>query len=465
MHLTGCFSAKLRGRQITLLPYEIEALSIAAAVKHFSPYLIQSSKRACILTDSKPCVQAYEKLCRGQFSATILFTVSQYLASVRHVAGSAILPSDLASRNPPECLDPTCQVCNFLQRMEDTVVRHTSIQEILSGSIRLLFTSRAAWLSVQSECAYLRRTHAHLTQGTHPSKNLTTIRDVKRYLNVATISSDGLLVVKRNEPLAPPQECIIVPRQVLHGLLTPLHIQLSHPTSHQFKMVAHRYLFALDLDKAIDHVTSGCHFCPSIHQSPTMLIKQSASTKPDTIGVHFAADVIKHAKQLILVLRECVTSYTTSLLIDNECHDTLRDALIILCIQMRPLDGPSAIVRTDPAPGLKALVGDAILQSHSITLELGRVKNNRQDPQGGPVSRLTLSIATSTLNSRIRTRGLSAREIWTQPYQFSNCQIPLSDQELITKQHQLRLQNHSHSEKSKAPVAKQGVVLPFVSVT
>ena len=39
-------------------------------------------------------------------------------------------------------------------------------------------------------------THAHLTQGTRPFKKLTNIKDVKRYLNVATIASDGLLVVK-----------------------------------------------------------------------------------------------------------------------------------------------------------------------------------------------------------------------------------------------------------------------------
>ena len=57
------------------------------------------------------------------------------------------------------------------------------------------------------------------------------MRDVKRYLNVATIAKDGLLVVKRNEPLTPTRECIVVPRQVLEGLLTTLHIQLSHPSS------------------------------------------------------------------------------------------------------------------------------------------------------------------------------------------------------------------------------------------
>ena len=39
LQLARFFSAKLRGRQVTWLPCEIEALSIAAA-KHFSPYII-----------------------------------------------------------------------------------------------------------------------------------------------------------------------------------------------------------------------------------------------------------------------------------------------------------------------------------------------------------------------------------------------------------------------------------------
>ena len=39
----------------------MEVLTIAIATKHFSLYLIQSHYNACILTDSKSCVQAYEK--------------------------------------------------------------------------------------------------------------------------------------------------------------------------------------------------------------------------------------------------------------------------------------------------------------------------------------------------------------------------------------------------------------------
>ena len=56
LHVAGFFSAKLRGRQMTWIPCKLEALSISSAVKHFSPYIIQSNKNTCILTESKLCV-------------------------------------------------------------------------------------------------------------------------------------------------------------------------------------------------------------------------------------------------------------------------------------------------------------------------------------------------------------------------------------------------------------------------
>ena len=171
--LAGFFSAKLRGHQVAWIPCEIEALSIAMAVRHFSAYIIQSSKPACILTDSKPCVMAYEKLCRGEFSAspwvyTFLSVVSCYQLSVHHVSGSAILPPDFASRNPPECNEPTCQVCSFINPTMDCVVRNVSAQDIITGKARLPFTSRSAWLAIHAESPDLSRTRAHLLQGTRP---------------------------------------------------------------------------------------------------------------------------------------------------------------------------------------------------------------------------------------------------------------------------------------------------------
>ena len=46
----------------------------------------------------------------------------------------------------------------------------------------------------------------------------------------------------------------------------------------------------------------------------------------------FAADVLKQNRQLVLVLRETVSSYTTACIIDNEKHETLRDALVHLSL-------------------------------------------------------------------------------------------------------------------------------------
>jgi len=178
-----------------------------------------------------------------------------------------------------------------------------------------------------------------------------------------------------------------------------------------------RYLYALDMDKAVDRVTSGCHSCAALRQTPTVQQEQTTSAPPEAVGEAFAADVIKRNRLFILVLRETVTSFTVAALIDNERYMTLRDALIQLCFPLCPMDGPPALICTDPAPGFKALVDDPLLHQHRITLEIGQAKNPnknpeakrevqeleaellRQDPLGGTVTTLALSVATAVLNS------------------------------------------------------------------
>ena len=140
-----------------------------------------------------------------------------------------------------------------------------------------------------------------------------------------------------------------------------------------------------------------------------------------------------------------------------------------------------AVIRTDPAPGFRALVNNPLLKKYRITIELGQAKNPnknpvaeravqeletellRQEPLGGVVSPLTLAVATSALNSRIRSRGLSSREMWTQRDQFPNQQLPLADDHLIVLQHKQRLSNHPHSERAKAPL-QQRRPTPFIDV-
>ena len=81
--LEGFYSAKLSKYQVTWLPCEVEALSIAAPVKNISPLIIQSKHPARVFTDSQPCVQTIDRLCRSECSASpgvtsFLATVSRY---------------------------------------------------------------------------------------------------------------------------------------------------------------------------------------------------------------------------------------------------------------------------------------------------------------------------------------------------------------------------------------------------
>ena len=74
------------------------------------------------------------------------------------------------------------------------------------------------------------------------------------------------------------------------------------------------------------------------------------------------------------------------------------------------------------------------------------------DPTGG-ITEVDLATATASVNYRLCSRGLSAREMWLQRDQSTNHQIATSDQHLITKQHEQRPTNHPYSAKSKVPVA------------
>ena len=245
----GFFSAKLNSCRDGWLPCEREALCIASAIKHFQPLIIQSDHRTSARTDSKPCVQAYQKLIRGEFSSsprvsTFLSACSRFQVSVHHISGVNNALADHASQNPVDCKDSmNCQICKFLLFTENATVRALSVQGILSGTDKVPYLSRSAWKATQLECPDLRRTHGYLKQGTRPSKKITKIKDTKRYLGKVTIAKDGLLVVIDESPTSPVGERIVIPRQAIDGLMASLHLKLGHPTCHQLKQVAHRYFF------------------------------------------------------------------------------------------------------------------------------------------------------------------------------------------------------------------------------
>jgi hypothetical protein len=432
MLLGGYFSARLKPHQRRWLPCEIEALAISAAVNHWAPYLVESSNVVQVLTDSKPCVQAYGKLCKGEFStsarvSTFLSTLSKHRVSLQHIPGSANLPADYQSRNPMECDTKGCQVCKFIQDSAQATVYKLSIADVLEGKAPIPFLSHPAWKAMQQDCPSLRRTYAHLTQATRPNKKANNIRDVKRYLRYGTLGREGMIVVSKDVPFAPARDLIVVPRHIISGLLTALHLRLQHPSKTQLARVFDRHFYALDSDKEVATVSTQCSQCTAIATLPQEIENFSTSPPAKQPGINLACDIMCRARQRIFLVRDCFSSYTVTQIIPNEQKDTLRSAIIETTAELK---SPTiCTIRVDGATALHSLINDPHLKARNIKLEPGRLKNRnknpiaekaiqelemelkKQNPEGGPLTPCQLAVATATLNSRVRDRGLSAREI------------------------------------------------------
>ena len=74
--------------------------------------------------------------------STFLSGISRYQANMRHLAGSANVPSDFASRNAAVCVEQQCQVCTFIREIEEYVVmQRVTTNDITYGRAKLPFTS------------------------------------------------------------------------------------------------------------------------------------------------------------------------------------------------------------------------------------------------------------------------------------------------------------------------------------
>lgn len=71
------------------------------------------------------------------------------------------------------------------------------------------------------------------------------------------------------------------------------------------------------MDKAIDSITA-----------PHFASKRTTSDPLETIGRTFAAEVMKPEMQLMIIMRECFSVYTTVLIFEEKKSETLRLAII-----------------------------------------------------------------------------------------------------------------------------------------
>ena len=256
-----------------------------------------------------------------------------------------------------------------------------------------------------------------------------------------------------------------VPLYILHGLITSLHLQLSHPTATQ---LINRSYFSLNANDCVNHVLQACSQCQALKTIPRELIEQTSTPQTTTLATNFAADILRRYGQKIFVMRDTLSSFTITSFVKDETHDSLRSAIIEAVSNMRANPQTTVTIRADNAPGLATLKNDHMLQTFNIILDYGRIHNKNKNPvvekailelggemlryssKGGPFSSSELAYITNVLNSRLRHHGLSAWEILYRRDQFSGEQIDVNILDLAEQQQHLRAANQHYSAKSKA---------------
>ncbi len=470
-HLGGFFSSKVGKHQLLWLPCELEALGIKLSIANFSHEIRESKHCTKFLTDSKPCVQAFELLSKGSFSmsprvSSFLMNLNSINVAINHVSGENIPLTDFASRNPIECNDKTCQVCEFVNEHLNIAVKQITVDDVVNGNARMPFYNMVAWREAQKNDNDLKRTFSQLRSGTHIGKKEKNLKNIRQYMKVASISQNGVMIRRKPNAFGRDYELIIVPQDLVSGLMSVLHIRLGHPTKTQFRKLWDRHFFALNADDSIGDCTKLCNLCASLKTVPKELFEQTTTGLPETVGESFSADVIRRTSQKILVMMEKLSSFVSANIIPSEKGIDLKDGLVQLASPLMKSGGCS--IRVDNATGFLSLKDDQYLKNVGIEIDYSRVKNKNSNPtidkaiqelenelkrllpDGQPSSISTLATAVRNINNRIRQHGLSSREIITKRETFTNKDLEFSDSDLSNFKHTKRHENHNYSERSKA---------------
>ena len=481
------FSKQLSADKKRWLPCELEALAVGAGLKHFLHFFRESDHRPVIYTDSVPVVLAYKRMQRGDFSSsprvsTFLHEVLNQGAEVRYLKGPHNLPADHASRNPTGCHDPRCQVCLWVNQKERQVVRRMSPEEVngvLAGSSPMPFKSREYWRRRQMEDHNLRRVAQHLKHGTSPLKDRNA-KTVRRYLQPSlgvSLSDDNILIAPSVKEFSDTPR-FVVPQAAAMTVVAIFHQQFGCLAATPLKELLRRHFLILDLDHAVQTYVDACITCAAMKDQRHVKPDMSSVPPPSHFGEHFAADVIKRARQNILLLRETATSYTWATFVNSEKANALEVGLRFLFSQIRPPNAIQASVcRVDNAKGFVSLSNNCRLEDIGVTLDLSNPANKNGNPvaeraiselsrciretvpSGRPLTESELAAAVAKLNSKPRWSNLAAVELWTGRDMYTGQDLLFSQEDVIQQQHKRRLQSHPQSNPQPEPAFSPGDIV------
>ena len=477
----GFFSARVSSWQSRWLPCEGEALAAKSVLQHFKPQLQNSNNTVIHHTDSLPVCQAWQRSKTGAFStsariAAFLTEISTSNVEFVHTPGASMSYSDYASRNPSTCTDKQCQICKYIQSLvftADNIVNSITIEDIERGNIAMPFTQQAAWTQAQKQDKTLQLLLTLIETGQSPEKRKTCneFTTLKLLYNLyckgsLQISKQGLITVSHISEYGEQYKAIVVPSNLYPGLANAMHLKTMHSSKTQLQKLMSRYFYSVGHHRMVSDVVDNCHVCLSVKQLPKELFPETTGII-EGFGSHFACDVMVRNQQHILLIREKLTQFTQAKILEKENAEEMMTAIIELIADKIPEAGTS--IRTDnatPFQKLKSLSSniDSWLKKFNIEIDLGQTFNHNRNPvaenlvkechkeinkAGFTNDRLNVFQLTQimrTINSRIRNRNLSAKEMCFMRDMATNRSINLQDDHLKTSQLEKREKSHSKSK-------------------
>ena len=457
-------SVKLPEKCKTWQPCEIEALGFATGIEAEYDLIRESKHPLLICPDSKVVADAVQLIKQGKYSASsrinkFLTNINRVHLEVAHISGKAKLNDvgDNQSRHPSTCSSELCSVCRFVNEHVDGVVdaatKNTALEVVPVSNLH----SRQSWKKAQDSCISCRTAVSHLKSGKTPSKKVgKEFSNVRLYCREAVIAKDNLLVV-REKPKdltgGIPRERIVVPQKLLPTLLYQLHNSSAvHPVRSQLRQTFQRSFFAIDLDHHIETLYSNCYSCSVLQPLPKVQVPSESKAEVTHPHQYFHADVIRRAKQYILLLVDHFSSFQVAKLIPSEKACDLKEGLILLTAGVRH---PGKItIKADNAKGFESLhKSDKDLERLGINLILCDVLNKNSNavvdkgcqeleqelrklsPEGAPISQVSLAQAVLQVNQKFRRDGtLTAYEIHTARDSATGQNLSLDDEKLRTAQ-------------------------------
>ena len=476
-------------------PCEVEAFQLSQAIKKFKPFLRFVGTKTTALIDSRASVLAVQRLENGKPSTNkrlqdLLTNISAENIKVKHISAKLASPIleyvDFASRNPVNCENDKCTICEDSKHPDITFFGNVSIN-LVSGQPeidKVPQMSIPVWKQIQQSSDDLRKVVALLESGKQPHKKAKKMNDVRKYLRDCTLNRQGLLVAKnddKNQPfLRRKNDRIVIPKEFSYSYATILHRQLNHPLPSQMLKQFNRHFFMLNDKEIIKEVTERCEYpCKAMKKLPKETFSYETETKAEEAGIYFNADVMREAGQKIFVLRDNLTSFTDAKFVQNETKPSLREAILVLISKLRM--NKSVTIRVDAQSSLKSLKNDTIILEELIGIDVGKAKNKNKNsvaekgirelreeivrlaPHGGQISETLLAKAVRNLNARIRHSGYSARELWTKRDQITGTSLEFEDKDLSDLQHKMRVKSHDSSAKYESRNASK-VKLPQVKI-